>query len=139
MNTSDDQVRGILKFFDYIGRSPTTNQTNIDAIKEGYEVAKKKNQPILPKIMPWKNSDYLEVAKRLESEYVSVDMDYYSPFFDSIGANKKSEEPIAAQKMYEILDDAIQALFQNPDGANPKSLLTSANSKLQKILDDLAA
>lgn len=138
VNTSDDQVRGILKFFDYIGRSPTTNKTNVDAIKEGYEVAKNKNQPILPKIMPWKNADYLAVAKKMEQEYVSVNMDYYSPFFDAISANKKSEEPIAAQKMYEILDDAIQALFQNPSSSNPKSLLTTANGKLQKILDELA-
>ena len=139
VNTTDDQVRGILKFFDYIGRSPSTNKTNIDAIKKGYEVAQNKNQPILPKIMPWKNSDYLTVAKQLEEQYVSVNMDYYRPFFDTISENKKSEEPMVAQKMYEILDDAIQALFQNPSSANPKSLLTTANGKLQKILDDLAA
>ena len=139
VNTTDEQVRGILKFFDYIGRSPTINKTNIDAIKKGYEVAKNKNQPILPKIMPWKNADYLNVAKQLEEEYVSVDMEYYHPFFDSIGETKKSEEPIAAQKMYEILDDTIQSLFQNPSSSNPKSLLTTANGKLQKILDDLNA
>ena len=66
-------------------------------------------------------------------------MDYYRPFFDAIGSNKKSEEPVAAQKMYEILDDAIQALFQNPTSANPQSLLTTANGKLQKILDELQA
>lgn len=139
VNTTDDQVRGILKFFDYIGRSPTTNETNIAAIRKGYEVAQNKNQPILPKIMPWKNADYLAVAKQLENQYVSVNMEYYSPFFDSVATNKKSEEPVAAQKMYEILDDAIQALFQNPSSSNPRSLLTTANGKLQKILDDLAA
>ena len=137
--TSDEQVRGILKFFDFIGRSPSTSETNIAAIKKGYEVAQNKNQPILPKIMPWKNQDYLTVAKNLEKQYVSVDMDYYSPFFDTIGEYKKSEEPIAAQKMYEILDDSIQALFQNASSANPKSLLTTANSRLQKILDELSA
>ncbi len=135
--TSDEQVRGILKFFDYIGRSPTTNKTNIDAIRKGYQVALNKNQPILPKIMPWKNEDYLKVAKELEEEYVSVDMKYYSPFFSTINEYKHSEEPIATQKMYEILDDAIQSLFQNPESANPKSLLSTANSKLQKILDEL--
>ena len=139
VNTTDDQVRGILKFFDYIGRSPSTSESNINAIRKGYEVAQNKNQPILPKIMPWKNTEYLNVAKQLENEYVSVNMDYYRPFFDSISANKKSEEPIAAQKMYEILDDAIQALFQNPATANPQSLLTTANGKLQQILDELQA
>jgi hypothetical protein len=66
-------------------------------------------------------------------------MDYYRPFFDSIGSNKKSEEPVVAQKMYEILDDAIQALFQNPSSSNPQSLLTTANGKLQQILNELQA
>ena len=134
--TTDDQVRGILKFFDYIGRSPSTSKTNIDAIKEGYEVAKNKNQPIIPKIMPWKNNDFLDVAKQLEEEYVSVNMDDYSPFFDSIDEYKHSEEPIAAQKMYEFLDDVIQSVLTNPDTANCRNLLTTANSKLQSVFDE---
>ncbi|MBO6280127.1 MAG: hypothetical protein J6M95_00905 [Bacilli bacterium] len=135
-NTTDDQVRGILKFFDYIGRSPTTNKTNIDAIKEGYEVAQNKNQPILPKIMPWKNEDFLEVAKELENQYISVDMDYFSPFFDTVIENQHAEVPVAAQKMYEFLDTAIQNVFQNPDTANVNAILTTANANFQKYLTD---
>ena len=135
-NTTDDQVRGILKFFDYIGRSPSTSENNIAAIREGYEVAKNKNQPIIPKIMPWKNSDFLTVAKALEQEYVSVDMDYY-PFFDTIQTSKHTEVPVAAQMMYEILDTAIQEVLKNPDTANPRNLLTTANSNFQKHLDNL--
>ena len=134
-NTTDDEVRGILKFFDYIGRSPTTNQTNIDAIKEGYEVAQQKNQPIVPKIMPWKNEDFLTVAKELENQYVSVNMDDYSPFFDTVHQYQHPEVPVAAQDMYEILDTAIQEVLKNPDTANPTTLLTTANSRFQAILD----
>lgn len=134
-SATDDQVRGILKFFDYIGRSPSTSKQNFDAIKEGYEVARNKNQPIAPKIMPWKNDDFVSKAKELEDEYITLDMKDY-PFFDYIGTHKHSEEPIAAQKMYEFIDDVIQAIFQNPDTTNAKALLTSANAKLQQVFDD---
>ncbi|MBR0295209.1 MAG: hypothetical protein IJQ67_04815 [Bacilli bacterium] len=135
-NTTDDQVRGILKFFDYIGRSPSTSEHNISAIREGYEVAKNKNQPIVPKIMPWKNNEFLTVAKQLEQEYVSVDMDYY-PFFDTIQDNKHTEVPVAAQVMYEMLDEAIQEVLKNPDTANCEALLTTVNSRFQRQLDQL--
>ena len=136
-DTTDEEVRGILKFFDYIGRSPSTNEKNIAAIREGYEVAKNKNQPILPKIMPWKNEEFLTVAKALEDEYVSVDMSYYSPFFDTVQTNKHSEVPVAAQEMYELLDTAIQEVLRHPDTAVPSNLLTTANSSFQRILDSL--
>ena len=136
-NTTDDQVRGILKFFDYIGRSPSTSKNNFDAIKEGYEVAQQKNQPIVPKIMPWQNEDYLTEAKKLENQYVSINMSDYSPFFDTVKEYQHAEVPVAAQKMYEILDDSIQAVLKNPDTASVSSLLTTANSRFQEVLNSL--
>lgn len=134
-NVSDEKVEGILRFFDYIGRSPSVSETNMKAKKEGYEVAKAKNQPILPSIMPWTDSAYLEQAKALEDEYISVDMKDYSPFFGSIQTNKHGEEPNSAQDMYDILDTAIASIFQQKENANPKALLETANSKFQAILD----
>lgn len=136
-NTTDEQVKGILKFFDYIGRSPSTSENNISAIKEGYEVAKNKNQPIVPKIMPWKNDDYLQVAKKMENEYVSINMENYQEFFNTVKEYQHAEVPAAAQKMYEILDDAIQEVLRNPDTANVNSLLTTANSRFQEVLNAL--
>lgn len=134
-NVSDEKVEGILKFFDYIGRSPSTSENNFKAKKEGYEVAKTKNQPILPSIMPWKDETYLAEANKLEKEYITVDMKDYSPFFDTIQTNKKSEEPYAAQEMYEALDTAIQSVFVNLENANCKALLQTASQQLQKELD----
>lgn len=132
---SDEKVEGILKFFDYIGRSPSTSENNLKAKKEGYEVAKTKGQPILPSIMPWKDEDFLKEAKALENQYVNVKMEDYSPFFDSIQSNKKSEEPYATQEMYEALDTAIQSVFSYGESANCKALLTTASQTLQKQLD----
>lgn len=132
---SDKKVEGILKFFDYIGRSPSTSENNMLAKKEGYEVAKEKGQPILPTIMPWKNKEHLEAAKELEDKYINVDMTDYSPFFDSIEENKHTEEPYNAQEMYEALDTALQSVFSYKENANCKSLLETASQTLQKELD----
>lgn len=132
---SDKKVEGILKFFDYIGRSPSVSENNLLAKQEGYEVAKEKGQPILPSIMPWKNEDHVKAAKELESRYINVDMTDYSPFFDSIQSNKHTEEPYNAQEMYEALDTALQSVFSYKENANCKSLLETASSTLQKELD----
>ena len=61
----------------------------------------------------------------------------YSEFFNSVKSNQHAEVPVAAQKMYEVLDDAIMEVLRNPDTANVNSLLTTANSRFQTILDNL--
>ncbi len=134
-DATDEQVEGVLKFFEYIGRSPLITDLSKAAMNKGNETAKAKNQPILPTIKPWVNEDYVKYSTELEKEYVTVDMKYYSEFFDSIMANKHAEVPYAAQEMYEYLDTAIQAILVNPDTSNPTTLLQTANSKLQSFLD----
>jgi multiple sugar transport system substrate-binding protein len=135
-DTSDDQVEGILKFFEYIGRGPDITDISKEAMVEGYKTAAQKNQPILPKIKPWKNEEFLTYANALEKEYISVDMTYYNDFFDHIAENKHSEEPYCTQELYEYLDTAIQNVLQYSDTANVASLLTTANGKLQTLLDE---
>lgn len=132
---TDKQVEGVLKFFEYIGRSPIISDISKEAMEEGNKVAQNKNQPIIPKIKPWINSDYVKYATELENKYVSVNMDYYSEFFQNIENNKHSEVPYEAQQMYEYLDDAIQSVFANSETVNVKSLLTTANSKMQDYLN----
>ena len=134
-DATDEQVEGILKFFDYIGRSPNVNEISKDAMKIGNEVARNKNQPIVPKIRPWTNSDYVAYQDELDEEYVSVDMRYYEEFFNTIGEYKHPEVQYYSQDMYEALDIAIQAVLNNPDTANPSALLTTANATYQKVLD----
>jgi len=134
-NISDEKVEGILRFFSYIGRSPETTEKNILAKQEGYAVAERKGQPILPSIMPWKDPEFLAEAKRLESEHVNVNMTDYAPFFDSISINKHAEVPYNAQDMYEALDVAIQSVFTQKETANCRALLTTASSTLQAKLD----
>ena len=132
---TDEQVEGVLKFFEYTGRTPNVSEISKAAMVSGNETAKNKNQPILPTIKPWTNDEFVSYAEQLEEQYVNVDMYYYEEFFAKIQENQHAEVPYAAQEMYEYLDIAIQAVLLNPDTANPKTLLQSANSKLQSYLD----
>lgn len=133
---TDEQVEGILKFFEYIGRSPDVTEISKLAMSKGNDVAKQKNQPILPKIKPWINTEYVEYATSLEEKDVTVNMEYYQEFFDKIDTNKHNEVPYGAQEMYEFLDSAIQNVLDKPETADAKSLLSTANSKMQKWLDE---
>ena len=64
-------------------------------------------------------------------------MENYQEFFNTVKEYQHAEVPAAAQKMYEILDDAIQEVLRNPDTANVNSLLTTANSRFQEVLNAL--
>lgn len=134
---TDAQVEGVLKFFDYIGRSPNINDHSKQAMREGYEVAKRKNQPILPEIYPWINEEFVEYKSSLLSEYINVNMEYYNEFFDNIDANKHVEVPYLPQEMYEILDQAITQVFSNPSTCNCKAILTTCNQQYQAKLDEV--
>lgn len=135
-NATDEQVIGTLKFFEYIGRSPIISDISKSAMEKGNETAKNKNQPILPKIHPWINEDYVSYAKSLEERDVTVDMTDYQEFFDNIQANKHAEVPYGAQEMYAYLDTAIQTVLKDPDTANVKAALTTADSNMQRYLDE---
>ena len=133
---TDEQVEGVLKFFEYIGRSPDITEISKDAMSKGNDVAKQKNQPILPKIKPWINAEYVEYATELENKDVTVKMENYQEFFDNIETNKHNEVQYGAQEMYEFLDSAIQNVLDKPETANAKALLSTANSKMQAWLDE---
>lgn len=134
-NATDEQVDGVLKFFDYIGRSPNVNEITKSAMRVGYDVAVRKNQPILPEIYPWTNQDYVDYKNSLVKEYVNVDMTYYNEFFNKIGENKHPEVQYLPQEMYEILDTAIAQVFDNPSTADCRSILTTCNNRYQNLLD----
>ena len=134
-NATDEQVKGTLKFFEYIGRSPIISDISKDAMEMGNKTAKDKNQPILPKIKPWINQEYVDYATALEKRDVTVDMTYYQEFFDNIQKNKHGEVAFGAQEMYAYLDTAIQTVLKQPDTANALSALTTANSNMQRYLD----
>ena len=134
-NASDEQVEGVLKFFDYIGRSPNITEISKDAMRYGFEVAKRKNQPIMPEISPWINEEYVNYKDELLNEFINVNMGYYNEFFNNIDENKHPEVEYLPQEMYEILDNAISQVFENPSTCNTQTILTTCNAKYQEKLD----
>ena len=135
-NASDEQVEGVLKFFDYIGRSPNITEISKEAMRYGFEVAKRKNQPIMPEISPWINEEYVNYKDELLNEFINVNMGYYNEFFANIDENKHPEVEYLPQEMYEILDNAISQVFENPSTCNTQTILTTCNAKYQAKLDE---
>ena len=126
---SKEQIKGALLFLKYMGRSPETDEISVAAMERGHLTAEAKGIPILPTIKPWINSDYLEIANRLEERYVNVNTEYYKDFFDTIDTMKRPEEPYYCQDMYGELDNALQEVLSKSGTANCASLLNTANSQ----------
>ncbi|MFA5225330.1 MAG: extracellular solute-binding protein [Bacilli bacterium] len=136
-NASDDQVRGALKFLEYMGRSPKLTDNSRLAMTEGKETSKAKNEPILPSIRPWTNSDYNEFADQLDDEYVNINMEYFKDFYDTIDNLKHAEEPYFAQEMYDLLDQAVLESLRNPyrSGEEIMNQLVTLNSQFNRLFD----
>ncbi len=127
---TDEQIKGALRFLEYMGRSPEVSDVSIQSMKVGMNVASRKGMPILPTIKPWVNQDYLTEIERIEQQHVNVELSNFNDFYETLGKIKKTEEPFYTQEMYEILDACIQQVLTNQN-ANPAALLTSANNTFQ--------
>lgn len=130
---SDEQVKGALRFLEYMGRSPELTDVSKKAIEDGMQVAVNKGMPILPDIKPWINSDYVNYKKGLEELYCNVNMDYFKDFYATFDDMKRTEEPQCSQELYTTLDNVLQNIL-GPSGISlsAKSLLSTANQTFQK-------
>ncbi len=113
-NATDDQVRGALKFLEFMGRSPKISENAKQAMIEGKETSKRKNEPILPSIRPWTNADYNEFTNELDEQYVNITMQYFADFYNTIDEYKHPEVEYFAQEMYAVLDRAVLESLRNP-------------------------
>lgn len=127
-DATDDQVRGAMRFLEYMGRSPEVSEVSLSALTEGSEVAKTKGEPIIPSIKPWTDKSYLTETKKIDDKYVNVNMDNYKDFFNMLPDMKHSEVLYYAQDMYKALDNVIQQVLMNPDTVDVSNLLATANN-----------
>ncbi len=130
-NATDKQVEGALKFLHYIGRSPEVDEISVSAMEKGHKVAQSKGMPILPTIKAWKNAEYIEIAERLENQYINVNYEYMKDFFDTVHQMRRKEEPNYCQDMYGLLDNALQNVLKVNSTSDPLALLTTANEQFQ--------
>ncbi len=133
-SASDEQVKGALLFLEYMGRSPIVSEVEKQAMRDGKETSKLKNDPILPSIYPWTNEDFIAYTKELEDEYVNINRAYFDDFYNTIEQYKHAEVPKYAQEMYEILDEAVQNSLKDPtrDRETILNQLTTLNERFKK-------
>lgn len=136
-NASDAQVRGALKFLEYMGRSPKLTEVSKLAMVEGKETSKTKNEPILPSIRPWTNQLYNSYADELDEQYVNINMEYFKDFYNTIDDIKHQEEPYFAQEMYDLLDQAVLDSLRNPyrSGEEIMNQLVTLNSQFNRYFN----
>lgn len=133
-NATDEQVKGALLFLEYMGRSPIMSDVQRQAMIDGKETSKRKNEPILPSIYPWTNQEFQDYSAELESQYVNINREYFDDFYTSIDEYKHEEVKYYAQEMYDLLDQAVIETLKNPYRSKDeiRDQLTSLNTEFQK-------
>lgn len=127
-----EQIKGALLFLKYMGRSPETDAIAVAAIDKGFQTAKAKNMPILQTMKPWTNKEYLDIMTDYEKQFVNVNVDYFADFYEKIDQMKRKEEPNFCQDMYQLLDEAIQAVIKSGGSKTDcYNILTTKNSTFQ--------
>ena len=93
-----------------------------------------KNEPILPSIRPWTNSEYNLLANELDNQYVNITMEYFADFYNTIDDYKHPEVQYFAQEMYSVLDRAVLESLRNPhrSGESIMNQLITLNSEYSR-------
>jgi len=153
---SDAQVRGALKFLEFMGRAPIDSEHSRSALIEGFEYADNRGFAVTPTIRPWTNPafnsmmDYIEREREFTNRQgvtrqgaINVNMYYFDSFFNRLLGQEghepmiRAEEPMIAQDMYRHMGIAVRAVFQNHNRNrdNLQGLLNTANLNFQRDLD----
>jgi multiple sugar transport system substrate-binding protein len=79
------------------------------------------------------NGAFQQKVNALNAKYANVPLQNYAPFLNST-VKLRAEPRNQTQKMYAVLDTAVQAVLTNPN-ADPQTLLTQAAQQFQQVLD----
>ncbi len=81
--------------------------------------------------------DFQQKLTALGNKYANVPVQNYAPFTSS-HLKLRAEPQNQTQKMYALLDTAMQSILTNAN-ADPKALLTQASQQFQQLLDQSAS
>jgi multiple sugar transport system substrate-binding protein len=81
--------------------------------------------------------DFQKQLTDLANKYKNVPVENYLPYINA-GLNLRAEPRNQTQKMYGLIDSAMQAVLTNAN-ADPKTLLDDAAKQFQTILDQSAS
>ena len=136
-NATDEQVDAIFKYFDWVGSGRIFNDAVKQNLEEQVKLKAEKGQMIgILNASPYTEEDpkrayeiYLNTEK-----YVNINMNHVKLYNDQSNIEWQQEEPVEAQALYAVLDNAVQAVLTDKN-ADCAKLIEEAYKNFQATLD----
>lgn len=129
--TTVEQQDAILKWLEFIGYSPSTDEDALAGLEAKYESSAEKGVPTgVMNLSIWGEDAECTVKEReIAEKYCNVDMKLW-PYSEKAGEGIKAEPPVNAQELYAAIDSVIQEVLTNED-ADCQALLSEAAANFQ--------
>lgn len=134
--TTDEQTEAILKFIEFQGNSPYSDEESMANFEKSQKTNVESNIIVGLKGMSVWNEDTDRQQKRNEiiDKYTNVNANHFKDYNDSLidgDIEIQAEEPIYCQELYGILDNCIQRVLTDKN-ADCREIVNEAANKFQK-------
>lgn len=136
-NATDEQIDAAFEYLDWNGKGRVFNDEIKEKIKENIQSKIDEGQPIgVLTASPYTEQDPKRAyeVKMNTVEMTNINMNHVKLYNDQSKIEWQHEEPIEAQALYAVLDNAIQAVLTD-ENADCAKLIEEAYSTFQSTLD----
>ncbi len=136
-NATDEQIEAAFRYLDFIGEGRILNDETKQKMRDNLQVKADKGELIgaLP-ASPYTDDDPKR-AYEIElytKEFLNVDVNHVKLYNDQSNIEWQQEEPVEAQALYAVLDNAVQAVLTD-ETADCAKLIEEAYLNFQGTLD----
>ncbi|MBE7015504.1 MAG: hypothetical protein E7417_01610 [Ruminococcaceae bacterium] len=136
-NATDEQVEAAFRYLDFIGEGRVLNDETKEKMREGLQAKADKGELIgaLP-ASPYTDNDPKRAyeIKLYTEDFLNVDVNHVKLYNDQSNIEWQQEEPVEAQALYAVLDNAVQAVLTD-ENADCAKLIEEAYLNFQGTLD----
>lgn len=130
---SKDELEAAFDWLEIKGSAKTKlDDEAIANIESNYKTQLETTGVVLPlsPLFLWSDPERMEKEKELNAKYCNVDPKDFATYMDLNDVILKSEEPVACQELYSVLDKCIQEVITNKD-ADCKAIIENACKDFQ--------
>lgn len=136
-NATDNQIEASFEYLDWYGKGRRLDDAAKKNLEDSYKQKVERGEPIgILNASPYTDDDAKRAFQiKLDTEkFVNINMNQVKLYNDQSNIEWQEEEPIEAQALYAVLDNAIQAVLTN-ENADCAQLIKEACENFQSTLD----
>lgn len=131
-NSTPEQIEAAFNWIEYNGFTPNLTDAMKENLRTNYKTVVEKGGVVLDRESydVWTLPEAVEERRAIRREFVNVDPDDYSSYFDATDLQVNLEPKACCQQLYAVLDKCIQEVITN-ENADVDKLISEACEDFQ--------